>query len=202
MPLTLKKEVKIWQKGIREKLLCDRCEGQFAVYEKYVSELSLFGELALRQRKGEVFVRNNVDYNKFKLFQLSCVWRAHESKHEIFKFLKLGVHAEKIRLLLLEQNPGGFDHYPRLIYPLTHNGELADLAITQPVKQKSHGLNCYSFYFRGIVWLYFVDSRTLPEKVRQSLFRPDGPLIFIVRSADSFGPLADFSKMHNQSRGA
>jgi hypothetical protein len=111
------------------------------------------------------------------------------------------MHAENIRLLLLQQDPGKFDQYPCLIYPLVNDGELADLAITQPLKKKSHGLNCYPFYFLGIVWLYFVDSRQLPASVRQSLFRPDGQLIFITRTADSFGPLVDFGKKYNQVRG-
>ena len=63
------------QKGVREKLLCDRCEAQFSIYEDYARSV-LFGgkkiEVSMANPKGFEF---RVDYRKFKLFELSILWR-------------------------------------------------------------------------------------------------------------------------------
>src|SRR5262245_27899960 len=77
------------QKGIRERLFCKRCETRLSRYEKYARDL-LIGRkgLVLPPSRGQVV--NRADYKPFKLFQLSLLWRAHVSKHQLFAAVDLG----------------------------------------------------------------------------------------------------------------
>src|SRR5574337_1403481 len=63
------------QKGIREPLLCQGCEQKFSVWERYAS-LALEGgvDLTYRRERNLVYI-SGLDYAKFRLFQLSIVWR-------------------------------------------------------------------------------------------------------------------------------
>jgi hypothetical protein len=50
---------------------------------------------------GNVVHISGLNYEQFKLFQLSVLWRAGVSSHQFFDKVKLGQHAEELRLLSL-----------------------------------------------------------------------------------------------------
>lgn len=82
---------KIIQKGIREYLLCQQCETKLSKYEKYAKEL--INEIPNFSRNDElgILYSENVDYTKFKLFQLSLLWRSGISTHLAFSQIDLGL---------------------------------------------------------------------------------------------------------------
>src|ERR1035437_10142804 len=80
------------QKGIREYLLCEKCEQQFSVYERYASQSYYHIESDNTTQNGNIFVAEKVDYALMKLFQLSILWRASVSKLEVFGDVKLDRH--------------------------------------------------------------------------------------------------------------
>ena len=63
------------QKGIRERLLCKRCETRLSRYEKYARDLLMTRGLVLPPPRRQVV--NQADYKPLKLFQLSLLWH-HE----------------------------------------------------------------------------------------------------------------------------
>lgn len=95
------------QKGLREKLLCDTCEGRLNVWETYAKKV-LFGGVALDVEGDEQLgaIAHGVDYEKFKLFAMSLLWRASVSTLETFENVTLGPHEDKLRRLLLVGDAG------------------------------------------------------------------------------------------------
>ena len=64
------------QKGFKEKLLCRECEDRLNKWETYAAKV-LFGgvEIGFEQMQDRILL-HNVDYKKFKVFELSLIWRA------------------------------------------------------------------------------------------------------------------------------
>jgi hypothetical protein len=95
------------QGGLKEKLLCDSCENIFSNLENYVKNMLYGGiELTFHKIGPRTWSVGGLDYIKFKLFQLSVLWRASVSTQEFFKSVNLGQkHESQIRKMLLDQEP-------------------------------------------------------------------------------------------------
>jgi hypothetical protein len=78
------------QKGLRERLLCDRCEQRLSVWERYASLVLKGGVPLTYRREGSVVLLSELDYLPFRMFQLSILWRAGVSSLEFFKNVQLG----------------------------------------------------------------------------------------------------------------
>lgn len=89
------------QKGLRERLLCGKCEQKLSVWERYASLVLKGGIPLTHRREGSIIHLSGVDYKQFKLFQLSILWRASVSTLQFFEKVQLGEHAEIIRQHLL-----------------------------------------------------------------------------------------------------
>ena len=64
------------QKGLREPLLCEICEGQISSYERYVSLIFSGAINTTAERERQFQKISGLDYSQFKLFALSVLWRA------------------------------------------------------------------------------------------------------------------------------
>tara|TARA_B100000315_G_scaffold8245_1_gene8198 strand:+ start:51617 stop:52018 length:402 start_codon:yes stop_codon:yes gene_type:complete len=112
------------QKGIREYLLCEQCEGSLSKYERYVS-LILSGQIHIApHRNGKLVYLEGVDYKQLRLFGLSVLWRASVSSLKIFEQVKLGPHEEILRRMILNEDPGKPDKYPFMLAPVVHHDEV------------------------------------------------------------------------------
>jgi hypothetical protein len=107
-----KENLKRRSKGLYEKMLCEECENMINIeYENYGINI-LDGALgSFKYNLSKFTIINNVDYAKFKLFQLSILWRASVARNSFFSLISLGPHEEKIRKMLLEKNPGEKHEY-------------------------------------------------------------------------------------------
>jgi hypothetical protein len=66
------------QKGYRERMLCQSCETKLSKWEIYARALLMGGALLQYRREGTITWVEGIDYPRFKLFQLSILWRADE----------------------------------------------------------------------------------------------------------------------------
>lgn len=148
------------QKGIWAKLLCKKCEGYFSGLEDYARRV-LFGgtEIKISQQKGKIVI-TNLDYAKFKLFQLSLLWRAGATQRPEFSKVTLGPHQKKLRLMLISQNPGKAYNYGCILIATSSLIELLNEFILTPDSVKVDGHQCYRFLFGFVLWVYFVSSHT------------------------------------------
>jgi len=165
--MSTKEEVKdrYIQKGIREYLLCKECEERFSKLETYAADL-IFQKVIFTEKNENSIIVKNVDYNIFKLFQLSILWRASISQLKEFKEVYLGPHEEKIRNLLLNNNPDDPHQYCCMIfYSSTIPLSIDLLLMPDMVRIEKH--RCYRFILNGLFWIYFVSSHTdsLPEQL-------------------------------------
>lgn len=168
---------KIIQKGIREYLLCQQCETKLSKYEKYAKELILDIPNFSRNDSLGILYSEQIDYLKFKLFQLSVLWRAGISSHEAFAQINLGHHEEKIRQLLDQENPGQVAEYGCLMSVILDT-ELLHKVIQSPTRfrKKLFGHNAYKFVTGSLTWVFIVSSHHVSSTMRQLFLQETGLL--------------------------
>lgn len=194
-----------WERklGIVERLLCNKCEQRFSAWEDYAKRFFYGGTSPIRLQlplKPDSFF--DADYKRMKLFQLSMLWRASEARGPFFSAVDLGEkHGERIRKMLLDENPGGEDDYPCALARLTFNEEISALfdrhgnsienAIFAPVAKKREGSRIYLFAIGGLLWAFCVTSARLPEIMRNAYMKQNGR--FFVLPFDGGGFLREFA---------
>jgi hypothetical protein len=144
------------QKGLRERLLCKRCEGELSKYETYSAQV-LRRIKEQFSRDGDWVVIEHVDFVMFRLFALSLIWRAHTTALHMFRAVKLGPHADSIRHILLRKDPGELHHYGfalAKIAGLESHGEM----IVAPRRRRYEGLHSYEFMAFGFIWVFIVSK--------------------------------------------
>jgi hypothetical protein len=104
----------IRRRGFWEELLCRECEERIGKLESY------FADLWFKQGvRPELVIRGNrplrvagLDYTRFKLFHLSILWRASIATLRPFQEIRLGIHEERLRSMLLTGVAGPAELYP------------------------------------------------------------------------------------------
>jgi hypothetical protein len=157
------------QDGLKEYLLCDECEGRFARFEDYACR-KLFNQSGpIFQRPARHFNWTGLEYTKFKLFQMSLLWRMGVSTHPYYAHVNLGKHEEILRRMLLAENPGEPWRYGCIATLLSHVGEPMLGIFSQPNRTKLLGHSCYRLVLAGMHWYIFVSSHK-PNRIVDSLF--------------------------------
>jgi len=189
------------QKGIRERLLCGDCEQQLSVYEKYVREVLMGGVEIVVQNEGNLLKLSELDYDKFKLFQLSILWRASISNHPMFSRVRLGPHEEIIRKMIQAGNPGKQTDYPCIIFGLNSKSGIPGSFIDQPRKLPIDGHTTYRFVFSGFMWSFYVSSHKLPPLIRQVVINEEGIMVVGRGSFEELTELDQFAQqLHSMGR--
>jgi hypothetical protein len=176
---------KLFEKGLREYLLCKDCEAQFSRYESYAaSVLRKAGDY--RTVDNHFIVIPDFDYARFKLFGLSLIWRFHVSRLHMFGDVNLGPHAEIIRLMLVAEDPGEPSKY-RIAVVKIDGAEIADTVIHAPNKLRIGGLNAYFFLAFGYEWLFLISNHigNVPKGFPFVGSHPE--LVMLIRASDEKG---------------
>ena len=168
---------KTLQKGLRERLLCDDCEGLFAKWERYVSRVLRGGEPVSVVRDGDRLRLAELDYHSFKLLQMSILWRAGVSKLTAFAQVELGAHEEHLRKMLLDSNPGSADQYGCLMFMVVHEGAVLDGLLVPPTWAQLLQHKVYRFVFGGLAFLYVVAAEAIQPFISDHFLQPDGTAI-------------------------
>jgi len=166
---------KFVQKGIREYLLCQECETKLSRYEKYAVEIIREIPEFLTDSSGLFTYFENVEYSRFKLFQLSLIWRAGITSDKMFENVSLGKHEEKLRKMIDDENPGKFTDYGCLMITVPDT-KLIDKIIWSPTREKLSGHNGYRFFTGDLFWYFFVSSHK-PDLSCQEFFLKENGLL-------------------------
>ena len=186
---------KYQQKGPREPLLCAACEQQISQNERYAS-LALSGGIDLGyQFDGPAVIVTGLDYKRFRLFQLSVLWRAGVSRHEFFKDVSLGPHEEPLRRALLDEDPGPSGRYGCVMCAMVHEGAIQPDLVLQPERIRLSGLSGYRFVFGGLVWIYVVSSHRSIAGVERGFLLEDGRAIILMRQLGDFDDLVQMGRI-------
>jgi hypothetical protein len=167
---TPSKRVRFHQKGLREQLLCADCERLFSRFETYAAEV-FYGNGVWRsyQRHGDIVEINGLDYKKLKLFLLSLLWRFGVTTVPQLKGAKLGPHSERLRQMLLAENPGDPALYRCLITVVMWEGKHFGGLIVPPCLSRMDGRHIWLITVAGIVFTFFVSAQ-LPVNVTAPAF--------------------------------
>ena len=190
------------QKGIREKLLCLSCEQLLSPSEKYVREVLFGGTRIAILQDSNPLVLGEVDYNKFKHFQLSILWRAGVSSHEYFKNVKLGLHEEKLRVMVLDNIVGKpFEYGCGVVAIITETFQpkgkidVIDGLMISPDRIRSKGHIAYRFIFGGNMWIFIVSRHSNYFPLQELFVSEDGKLTIPLMKAEDTEYFTKFAKV-------
>jgi hypothetical protein len=181
------------QKGIREKLLCESCEQRLSLWEQYASFIFNGGiELESYKEGGGVYV-NEIDYVKFKFFQLSILWRASVSSLDFFRNVHLKTHEEIIRQILLSEAPGTPSRYGCMMYVLTNGSKISANFIMSPEQLKLQAHTVYRFVFGSFMWDFFVSSHKVLPPISNAFLSQTGEAQFLFKDIKEIPSIVHFS---------
>lgn len=190
------------QKGFREYLFCEDCEGRFNRLETYfANEWFERGKLPSHVTDDLVQI-DGLDYAKFKLFHHSVLFRASVSTLPQFRYVSLGNNEEIFRRMLLADDPGEEHDFPFIVLVLYHFGDnrVASDIILQPEASKPNNSFVYSFTFAGCHWMYYA-SKCNSQDLMQHVFSKCGTLYLCPQSIHDNHRIAEFARnfrMRNQ----
>ncbi len=182
--------IKYEQKGYREKLLCNDCEGLLSTFEDYVRRVFYGGvEVETKMLKNGILIRN-IDYKKFKLFQLSLLWRASVSRQGFFSEVNLGTKEETIRKMLNAQNPGEPHQFGCIMAILLwEENKPLDGIILPPLRLHIEGHICFRFIVGGYTWLFVVSRHSNDFMLKDYFLRPGKELTIPFARRDQYADL-------------
>jgi hypothetical protein len=151
-------KTKPFQVGMREYLLCQKCDGQIGAYEGYAAGILSKTDKS-STHDGRAIVIPDFDYSSFKLFGLSLIWRSHISSIHMFGEVSLGPHAERIRKMLHSADPGEPSRYCFTLIKI-EGAESANTVIQAPARTRFRGHNAYIFMAYGFEWLFITSSHS------------------------------------------
>jgi len=135
-----------------------------------------------------------VDYHKFKLFQLSILWRAGVSKNEMFKQVSLHRHEQIVRQRLALSDPGNPREYGCLMFALINDGRPVEDFILEPSWCRIDGHYCYRFIFGGLAWVFLVSRHAKPTLVLDRVLQENGQMTIRCISPKDMKFLVEFSQ--------
>jgi hypothetical protein len=185
---------KFTQKGVREPLLCNSCEQYFSKFERYASLVLNSGfELTVKRIEG-LFHFEGVEYDQFKLFALSILWRASVSSLDFFEEVNLASHEEIIRKMLLAGDAGQEDDYPFILSPILHENEIVEALIVKPSLSGIDQNEAYRFVFGGITWVFIISVNQVPDVIVQASISKSGVLKMLPQQMSDMGFLVGMAE--------
>ena len=144
----------IQQKGIREPLFCERCEQFFNEhFEKPFQRIWVENFPLPDPWPFEEVHWIKIDYEPFKLFHLSVLFRASVSALPTFADVSLGPHEERLRNILLARRAGPEDQYPVFGYAVVHHQTRRIVQLVSKFQAgKFDGRRCYGVIYGGVQW--------------------------------------------------
>lgn len=174
------------QAGARERLLCIDCETKLSRWETYAA--NVFANIVITNQDTKPFITvDRIDYRKFKLFELSILWRVSVASHSLFRKVDLGSHEEKMRYSLHEENAPQADYYGSIKFALMGNGgaRLLNSFIYQAEYRCIGGHRAVRLIFGGYMWLFFMNSCPIQRHLSREFLQTDGSLhIWKSRASD------------------
>ena len=171
--------------GYDKNILCENCDNKIlGSLERYAS-LALYGGIELMidtksNKNTSTYINvKGIDFEKFKLFLLSILWRASISNLPIFQNVKLGNHENIIRNKIFTHNPGSSFEYPCAIFTYLHNTKIPNQIVAEPGCIKNGEQQIYAFLIGGNLFVYFTNADVNTEWVQHCTVKENGEMNII-----------------------
>jgi hypothetical protein len=165
---------RMFQKGLRERLLCDECEQRLSPHERYAREV-LLGNAATQPAPtptGLMF--SNLEYKPLKLFLMSLLWRLAVTSIPQYKGAVLGPHLERLRSLVLTDDPADYLTFPAVVTGLTFDRRYIPDLIVPAFRTRIEGRWVWAFVITGLLFWFFVSNRQPPTNLWRGFLQPSG----------------------------
>jgi hypothetical protein len=161
-------------------LVCEACERLFSPFDDYAQRLLL----ANRETANPIYdgeqpiarIYEGYDYQKLKLFFLSLLWRASESSHNFYRYIKLGPHERTVQQAIIDSNPGDADFYPVILAKFPK-----PIGILDPHSTRFEGIRFCQIYLAEYIAYIKVDKQKLPETFKGLELNNGQPLVILAR---------------------
>ena len=190
------------QKGFREHLLCCNCEG--LLNDRYERPFKEYWDKVQLPTSPPGARITGFDYASFKLFHLSILWRAGVCSGKGLKE-SLGPYAEKLRAMLLSNNPGPVAHYPILGRLMLRGARVysAGPVGVAPLRGRHENSRKYILCYCGIEWMVILTDHPTREQTCLSECAPqlDGSMLLGVGDWLHGPSMRDILKRKREFRG-
>ena len=178
------------QKGLRELLLCKDCEEHLNEYEKYFNHAWFRNNIIPDCLSDELYTISGLDYQRFKLFHISILWRACIASREEFNRVNLTKeHEERLRQLILSNKPGTPNQYSIFGYVLVFPGnKVVKPLIVPPEQMELYNIPGFHFVFGGCIWHYLLSNDVDLDQFPYVL-KNDGVLHMLRVNAKEYEPV-------------
>lgn len=191
------KKIIKFQKEFREHLLCEECENRINQTETYVANILYNVKKFYDNRDGIVKVYN-VDYSKFKLFQLSILWRSSISNVPFFQNCKLShFHQETLRDMIFTGDPGEEYEYGCIMYGLLLQGKMEIKFMMNPGYMILRGHKFIYHTFGGFRWNFIISKNMKDFPKNLFSIRKNNELVFSLKDMFEFSDISSFLKRSN-----
>lgn len=163
------------QKGLRERLLCKKCEGKFSQWEGHARGVLYGGKCTITSNDSKGF-ECTVDYAKFKLFQLSILWRVGVSTREAFSSISLGEHESVLREMLLAEKPGNSETYGCVMSYSSKHTDITSNMIHCMEMSDDDGVTYAPLLLGGLLWLFILSELAIDPRWKEFFLQETGHL--------------------------
>lgn len=179
------------QTGFYEELLCVDCEGKLSRIESSVA--TLLRRILASPHPGKItgvplsqqpsIGEFEYSYSDLKLFGLSIIWRCHHSRLYSFNRVDLGPHEERIKAMLLNNDPGPPSKYAMLLFRQL-GSEIAAQTLYPPYPRRFDfpglpSLRGYAMRAMGFDWIFIVSGST-PDRLNHQPFVGGGEKLMVI----------------------
>jgi len=128
-----------------------------------------------------------IDVDKFRRFLVALVWRSSLSKHEMFRFIKVGPYAERIENILTGRDASWLTHVDCAFVHL--KPPRYDKVLLPPSPTRYDHVNVLQFYLYPWKLLIKLDNRPFGRSLNQMSLRKGAPTYAIMMATFSQGEL-------------
>lgn len=194
----LRNRKKYIQNGLKEFLLCKHCDGVIiGKYDKYAIEVIRDRKNVNEKEYSNCLLWSDLDYDKFKLFHLSVLWRAHIAKDN-FKGVNLPEEvANEIRGYILSGKAPEEYNYPVFgLYLVDYEGNHKEFDGIVTSGNEYRLLNApntktYAFIYNGIAWNYVISNVKHDEFFERLSLKEEGNIILQKQNIYEYRPFCD-----------
>ncbi len=172
------------QNGIYDShILCGECDNHtIGPWDNYAQSLfsnaSSLGRYDLSRNDGKkVYVIDDIDYKKLKLFCMSVLWRAAVSRDDFFSRIRIGTWEPQLRGMLISKDPGEKGDFTTII--TRYEGDCR-LLMSQS-RDLSGCPGYYFFRFPDYGFTIKADQASLFTPMNDFIIKPDCSLTMVVQ---------------------
>ncbi|SEB10539.1 hypothetical protein [Paenibacillus sp. 276b] len=191
-------QFKFMQKGQREYMLCNKCDRDLlGPYDKYGIEVIRDNKYINKFFSEEAEFWTNVEYNKFKIFLLSVLLRAHFAEN-LFTGIELDRSEEEVlKEYILKESAPSIDIFPvmgvKLFDPITNNFNLDEI-ITHGntyLRENYTDSRLIVMIFGGYGWMFILPKGEKDDVNYNQFLREDGVFALLKENIREFLPFTD-----------